>query len=207
MQQQKQSGFSLFEITFVIVLTCLLATIMVIGQNFTISSKVNLLKQDFNRLQTVLYETQIDLSPKQGNFHEASLHSQNATATSNNSNRKNILGNWKSASGEIFNLWQNALPADPAKGTVNSSTYIPLVPSGNNFGFPEVARAPIAGLISNYIICTNNIEGRLVKQLDMVMDNGNTASGPMMASRTVGGAGIATDNIISGSTYMVCLGV
>jgi type II secretory pathway pseudopilin PulG len=205
MQQQKQSGFSLFEITFVIVLTCLLATIMVIGQNFTLSSKVNLLKQDFNSLQTVLYETQIGSSPKHGDFRKASSRSQKANDADNN--RKNIPGNWKSVSGEIFNLWQNAHPADPARGTENSNSYIPLAPSGNNFGFPAVARAPIAGLMSNYIICTNNIEGRLVKQLDLVMDDGNTASGPMMASRTVGGAGIATSSIVANSTYMVCLGV
>lgn len=208
MPQKIQSGFSLFEITFVIVLTCLLATIMVIGQNFTLSSKVNRLKQDFNSLQMVLYETQIGSGPKQGNLLNASSRSPDATGTSFNINRReNIFGSWKSASGEIFNLWQNARPADPAKGSASSGTYIPLTPSVNNIGKPEAANTPIAGFISNYVICTSNIDGQLVKQLDLVMDNGNTATGAMMASKTVGDTSITTDSTDKGSTFMVCLGV
>ena len=205
MPQKIQSGFSLFEITFVIVLTCLLATIMVIGQNFTISSKVNRLKQDFNSLQMVLYETQISSGSKQGNLQKASSRSPDATTHINR--RENTLGSWKSASGEIFNLWQNARPADPAKGSVYSSTYIALGASGSNIGKPGTASTPIAGFRSNYVICTNNIDGKLVKQLDLVMDDGNTATGAMMASKTVGGTSIDTDSIVKGSTFLVCLGV
>jgi hypothetical protein len=38
------------------------------------------------------------------------------------------------------------------------------------------------------------------------MDDGNTASGSMRVSNSRGGTGIATDSIVNGSPYMVCLG-
>jgi hypothetical protein len=207
MQQIKQSGFSLFEITFAIVLTCLLATAMVIGQNFTICSKVNRLKQDFSSLQTALYETQVSLRPKQGDSFQTASHSPKKNATGINGNRENILENWKSTSGEIFSLWQNVRPTDPATGLGNSDMYVPLALSGKTSSVSEVAHAPITGLRNNHIICSNNIDGKLVKQLDVVMDDGNTASGSMLASKTFGGTSIATDSIATASTYMVCLGV
>ncbi len=207
MRPTKQSGFSLFEITVVIVLTCLLGTIMVIGQNFTISSKVNRLKQDFNSLQTTLYETQISPATKRSNILKTSAPAPKTSAVSNNGNRPvNILEHWKSVSGETFNLWQNTSPADPATGSENADTYVPYALSGTPAKKTKVANAPIAGLKSNFIICANNLNGRLVKQLDLVMDNGDTATGPMMVSSTFGGMGIDTRSIINNSTYMVCLG-
>lgn len=207
MRPTKQSGFSLFEITVVIVLTCLLGTIMVIGQNYTISSKVNRLKQDFNSLQTVLYETQISSITKHSSLLKASSPAQKTVTTNSSANRpENILKNWKSVSGEIFSLWQNTSPADPAKGSENANTYVPYVLSGTAAEKNKVTNAPIAGLKSNFIICASNLNGKLVKQLDLVMDNGNTATGPMMASSVFGGMGIDPHSIINESTYMVCLG-
>ncbi len=207
MQPAKQSGFSLLEIAIVIVLTCLLGTIMVIGHNFTLSSKVNRLRQDFNSLQAVLYETQISSSTKEGNLLRISSPSPDTATTHNTGNRHaGILEDWKSASGEAFNLWKNTSPVDQAKGSVNANTYVPFGLSGAHAGKSRIAHAPIAGLTSNFIICTNNINGRLVKQLDLAMDNGNTASGSMMVSSTFGGMGIATGSIVHNSRYMVCLG-
>ena len=206
MRPTKQSGSSLFEITVVIVLTCLLGTIMVMGQNYTISSKVNRLKQDFNSLQTALYETQISSVTKRSNLLKTSSSALKTVNTNDSGNQPaNILKNWKSVSGETFNLWQNTRPANPAEGLENANTYVPFALSGTSSKKTKVTNAPIAGLKSNFIICTSNLKGRLVKQLDLVMDNGDTASGPMMASSAFGGMGIDTYSITNDFTYMVCL--
>ncbi len=69
----------------------------------------------------------------------------------------------------------------------------------------------IAGLAGTYVICSNGILGKYVKQLDITMDNGDTATGAMMATPvtgyTLGAAATATAAIVDGTAYIVCLAV
>ena len=210
MQRATQFGLTLFEITFVIVIICLLAAIMVIGQNLTVSSKVNRLDHDLQSIQTAIYDSQNRLRPMHSKFRKASSHLTDPAVSSDNSSWNAIIGeNWRSTSGETFNLWQNVRPAGFAQGSSdrNSNAYVPLKSSDGIIDVSKFSIAPIAGLTGSYIICTSNIAGRLVKQLDLEMDDGNTASGSMMVSNAIGGTGIANDSIDNSSTYTVCLGI
>ncbi len=209
MRRIYQFGFTLFEITFVTVMIFLLGTIIAMGQHLTTDLKVSRLDQDLRSIQAAIYNSQDRSRPMHGNFHKVSSH-QDSAALSNNSNWNAIFSeNWASASGETFNLWQNIQPAGFPQGSMdsNSNAYVPLKSSVGNIGVPKAHNAPIAGLKANYIVCTNNIAGKLAKQLDHEMDDGNTASGSMMVSNASGGTGITTDSIVDSSTYMVCLGV
>ena len=63
-----------------------------------------------------------------------------------------------------------------------------------------------------YIICSTSILGKFVKQLDIQSDDGNTATGSMMAipTTTTLAAGVtatATAAINDATTYTVCMGV
>jgi hypothetical protein len=121
-----------------------------------------------------------------------------------------IDGSWNSTSGESFNLWQHVRLAGFIKGAtdVGMHAYVPLNASGGVLGLSESAASPIEGLGGNYIICSDNIAGKLVRQLDLTLDDGNTAEGAMLVSNaSVGGAGIATESIKDGSFYLACLGV
>lgn len=210
MQSGKQFGFSLIEIAVVIAIISISLSILFAGQTFTINSKVNRLAHDFQIIQTAIYDAQERLRPVHGNFRKTSLVLTDSGATGNNSEWNAIVSeNWLSTSGQTFNLWQNVQPAGFPHGSTgkNLNAYVPLKSSRDINGMPEVFNAPIAGIKGNYIICTNNIAGTLIKQLDLQMDDGNTASGAMMVSNAIGGAGIATDNIVDSSTYLVCLGV
>jgi prepilin-type N-terminal cleavage/methylation domain-containing protein len=210
MQQINQKGFTLFEIAFAVVIISLLATIMVMGQNFTVNSQVNRLEHDFRSIQTAIYDTQDVLRSKHGDVHKVSLHLQDSAALGNNGNLNgNIDGNWSSTSGENFKLWQIVRPGSFAQGLTDTklNVHVPLKLPGGVIGVTEAHDALIAGLSGNYTICTNNIAGQLVKKLDLVMDDGNTATGSMRVSNSVGGSAIATDGIVNSSTYMVCLGV
>jgi type II secretory pathway pseudopilin PulG len=210
MQRMRQSGFTLFEITFAIVIMFLLATIMVMGQDFTTNSQVNRLEHDFRSIQTAIYDVQDGMRSKRGDVRKVSLHLENSAAPGNNDNLNAIIeGKWNSASGETFKLWQNVRPAGLAQGSagINLNARVPLKLPGGIIGISETYDALIAGLEGNYTICASNIAGRLAKKLDLVMDDGNTASGSMRASHSMGAAAISTDGIVNGSVYMVCLGV
>lgn len=209
MQRINQFGFTLFEITTAIVIICLLASFMVIGQKLTINVKVNRLDRDLNSIRAAIYDAQDRLSPMRSNFRKSSSHLPDTAGLSDNCNLNAIIGGyWKSASGETFNLWKNIWAAGfDHDSTNNSNVYAPLKSSGGTIGVSEASNPPIAGLNGNYIICTNNIAGTLVKQLDFVMDDGNTNSGTMIVSNKIGGTGIATDNISNSATYVICLSI
>ncbi len=202
MRRIRQFGFTLFEITFVIVMFVLLATLILMAQHVTRDLKVSRLDHDLHRLQAAIYDSQDRLRPM-------SSHSTDSGPFGNSDWNAIVGENWESTSGETFNLWQSTRLADFARGpkVTNSNAYVPVKSSGGITGVSKAFSAPIAGLKGDYIICTENIAGGLVKQLDLEMDDGNTASGSMMASDAVGGAGIAADSIADSSTYMVCLGV
>jgi len=57
-----------------------------------------------------------------------------------------------------------------------------------------------------YFICSAGIQGKYVKQLDTQLDDGNTATGSMMAGTTLPTA-IATASIVDATPYTVCMGI
>jgi len=200
----------MFEITFAIVIICLSVTAMWIGQNVTINLKVDHLAHDFHSIQMAIYDSQDGLRTKHDNVHKASLRLPDSAAVGDNNNWNAILGgSWNSTSGESFSLWQNLRPAGLAQGSTNKNpnSYVPLKSYGSGSGVPENYSALIAGLNGDYIICSHNIAGRFAKELDLVMDDGNAASGPLRVTNSIGGKGIATDSIDNGAAYMVCLEV
>jgi hypothetical protein len=210
MKKIYQSGFTLFEIASSIVIIFLLATIMWIGQSVMFNLKVSRLTRDFHSIQMAIYDSRDGLRAKLGDVHTASLHFRDSASVSDKSNWNAIVGGkWNSTSGENFSLWQNLRPVGLAQGVANRNpdSYVPLKSSGNETGVSENHSAPIAGIKGDYVICTNSIAGQFAKELDIVMDDGNTTSGSMRVSNSFGSTGIAMDNIVNNSTYLVCLGV
>lgn len=210
MRQNNQGGATLFEITSVMAIVLLLITILLIGQKVTLNIQVNRLERDFNSIQATIFDAHNRLRPMKIISHDAPSNLLVSTADSNNSNWNAIIdGSWNSTSGDTFNVWQNVLEAGLPQGSTNKNlkAYVPLKPSGSVIDISEASSAPIAELKGNYIICSSNIDGSLVKQLDLVIDDGNTASGSMMVSNTIGGAAVTTYGIVNSNTYTVCMGV
>ena len=66
------------------------------------------------------------------------------------------------------------------------------------------------GMRGSYVICSTSILGKFVKQLDITMDDGNTATGSMLAVPVGSAAATAatpTANIDDAASYTVCMGV
>jgi hypothetical protein len=111
---------------------------------------------------------------------------------------------------ESFFLWQHVRLAGFLQGIANAeaSGYVPLNSSGGSLGVTDISNSPITGMGGGYIICSDNISGRLVKQLDMMLDDGYTAKGSMLVSHAnSGGEPIASGNIIERDFYLACLSV
>jgi type II secretory pathway pseudopilin PulG len=207
-QGSSQSGFTLFEIGLAVAIVCLLATVTLMGQDYTINSQVNRLERDFRSIQNAVYDLQDGVRSRHGDIHKASLNLQDAAVSGNNLNMVQD-GNWTSTSGETFKIWRYVRPAALAQSSwaENKQAQAPIKLPGGILGVSETDSTLITGLAGKYTICTTNIAGRLVKKLDLVMDDGNTASGSMRASNLIGGAAVTSDNISNSATYMVCLGV
>jgi len=138
-----------------------------------------------------------------------------------------INGNWNSSTDtdESYLFWQHIRLAGLAPGntTPGAADYNPVNASGGIIGIQSgtnvVASSPINSggtpIRGSYIICSSGILGKFVKQLDLQMDDGNTAGGSMMATPVTGyaigavgtTAATATNAIDDATSYIVCMGV
>lgn len=211
MMRHNQSGFTLLEVAIAMAVIGVTIGMIIKGKELILNSRVKTLADDFQAIQVALYGYQDRFRAVPGDDSEASAHLPVTDTPVLNGNGNEIIdGSWNSRSGESFNLWQHVRLAGFMHGTadIGLDAYVPLNTSGGSIGLSETGLAPIAGLKGNYIICSDNIAGRLLKQLDLTMDDGNTALGAMMAAKaTVGGEQIATNDIDENGFYLACMGV
>lgn len=205
------SGFTLLEVAIAMAVIGLIFAMAVKAGEMINHSRVKSLASDFNHLQVALYGYQDRFRALPGDDSAASGHLPDTGVPVLNGDGNSVIdGHWDSTSGETFNLWQHVRLAGFIKGTADATSdhYVPLNTSGGTLGLSESVATPISGLGGNYIICSDDIPGKLVKQLDLTLDDGNTAGGRMMVSNAgSGGAGIATNSIVDATFYLACLGV
>lgn len=209
--RHRQSGFTLLEVAIAMAVIGVMIGMIIKGKELILNSRVKTLADDFQAIQVALYGYQDRFRASPGDDSEASAHLPATDTTVLNGNGNEIIdGSWNSRSGESFNLWQHVRLAGFMHGTadIGLDAYVPLNTSGGSIGLSETGLAPIAGLKGSFIICSDNIAGKLVKQLDLTMDDGNTALGAMMAANaTVGGAQITTSDIDENGFYLACMGI
>ncbi len=60
-----------------------------------------------------------------------------------------------------------------------------------------------------YFVCSDGISGKLAKQIDITMDDGNTFTGSVRVTATgftgTATAAVTTDKIVDDTTYIVCV--
>jgi prepilin-type N-terminal cleavage/methylation domain-containing protein len=147
-----------------------------------------------------------------------------------------IDGAWNATgiTDESYVFWQHVRLAGLTSGstTPGAADYLPVNAVGGTIGIQSgtsctAAGAPLASCTAanltpvkdsggvaihgTYIICSPNILGKFAKQLDIQLDDGNTATGSMMATPTngytTGVSATATANIDDATVYTVCMGV
>lgn len=227
--KRNQSGFTLIEIAIVLVIIGLLLGGVLKGQELINSAKVKNLATDFKNVPLYIYGYQDKYRALPGDDAAAASHvsgATNATTPAGTQGNGVINGNWNSTTttDESYLFWQHVRLAGLAPGstTPGSTDYLPLNSVGGTIGLQSgtstAANSPInasAGptnpIRGSYILCSTAILGKFVKQLDTQMDDGNTASGSMMATPTtgyaIGAVATATADIDDAATYTVCMGI
>ncbi len=223
---QRQSGFTLIEIAIVLVIIGLLLGGILKGQELINSARVKNLATDFRNIPLFIYGYQDKFRALPGDDAGVVAHVAGTLATTPANAQGNgvIDGNWNSstATDESFLFWQHVRLAGLAPGstTTTAPDYMPTNAAGGTIGIQSgtsvAASSPIRDASTNpirgaYIICSTGILGKFVKQLDTQMDDGNTATGSVMATPTNGYAipatATATTAIDDAAAYTVCMGV
>jgi prepilin-type N-terminal cleavage/methylation domain-containing protein len=210
MMKRKQPGFTLIEIAIVLVIIGLLLGGVLKGQELINSAKVKNLAGDFRNIPVFLYGYQDKYKALPGDDASAITH---VTASNNGDGNGVIDGKWNDVSdSETFNFWQHIRLAGLAAGPtdITAVDYLPKNAVGGAIGVTNAANTAISLLKGSFIICSNGIVGKFAKQLDAMLDDGNTATGAMMittAGTAAGGTAIATASIVDDTPYLVCMGV
>ncbi len=220
--RRHQSGFTLIEIAIVLVIIGLLLGGILKGQELINSARVKNLATDFRNIPLFIYGYQDKFRALPGDDPSADTHvnGTNATTPAGSIGNGVINGAWNSVTttDESYLFWQHVRLAGLAPGTITTTVpadYLPRNAAGGTIGIQSgtlvAASSPISGIPGAYVICSTGIIGEFVKQLDTLVDDGNTASGSMRATPTtgyaLGAAATPTAQIDNSVPYTVCMGI
>ncbi len=217
--RKQQSGFTLVEIAIVLVIIGLLLGGILKGQELINSAKVKNLASDFRTIPTYIYGYQDKFKSLPGDDAGVVAHVSGSTlATTPAALQGNgvIDGNWNSVTvtDETVLFWQHVRLANLAAGPTDTAdpSYFPTNAVGGRIGISSATATQlhILGMTGTYQICSRGILGKFVKQLDIQVDDGNTAGGSMRAvlDSTAGPpatAAVTTALIDDALPYTVCL--
>jgi prepilin-type N-terminal cleavage/methylation domain-containing protein len=219
-----QKGFTLVEIAIVLVIIGLLLGGVLKGQELINSAKVKNFANDFRTIPLFIYGYQDKYKALPGDDKTAKDHvtdADNASTPTNAQGNGVINGAWNTttATDESYLFWQHVRLAGFAPGPTSTTAtdYIPKNADGGIIGLTSGSATPITGLRGTYVVCSQGILGKFAKQLDTMMDDGNTASGSMMsmanqsanqttAQAAVPNTGTTGTLIDDAQSYTVCMG-
>ena len=219
--KSQQSGFTLVEIAIVLVIIGLLLGGVLKGQELINSAKVKNLANDFRVVPTYIYAFQDKFKALPGDDAQVAAHvtgSTLATTPAGTIGNGVINGMWDSATNtdESRLFWQHVRLANLAAGPTDTAdaTYTPKNAVGGTLGVSSnvttgaQANLQITGMTGTYQVCSAAILGKFVKQLDVQMDDGNTATGSMRAvadGAAINSAAVATASIDEAANYTTCM--
>jgi prepilin-type N-terminal cleavage/methylation domain-containing protein len=193
MSEQNQRGFTLIEIAIVLVIIGLLLGGVLKGQELINNAKVKSYATDFRNIPVQLYGYQDKFKALPGDDALVVTHLPTATlATTPAGTVGNgvINGTWDTTTNtdESCLFWQHVRLANLGPGSTVVSCaagadYWPKNANGGQIGIQSnTAFVTMTGTTNgSYIICSKNILGQFVLQLDATLDDGNPATGSMRA--------------------------
>ena len=216
--QGRQSGFTLIEIAIVLVIIGVLIAAVLQAQEMINSAKVKNLANDFRQVPVYIYGYLDKFKTLPGDDPRvvANISGTLATTPAGVQGNSEINGLWNSSTStdESFLFWQHVRLAGLSAGPANIAdpTYIPRNADGgimgiqSNVGFVTIT-APTA-MTGTYIICSDGILGKFVKQLDITLDDGETSTGSVRAVlKSAPGTAVLSTAIVDANSYTVCMGV
>jgi prepilin-type N-terminal cleavage/methylation domain-containing protein len=225
----KQSGFTLVEIAIVLVIIGLLLGAVLKGQELINSAKVKNFATDFRNIPLIIYGYQDKFKAIPGDDASVDTHLGSTlcptgapcAATTPGTPGNGVLeGWWNSATttDESYRFWQHArlagLMAGPSTIPAASvSDFLPKNAEGNPIGISSAANAylPISTMRGTYIVCSQGILGKFARQLDLTLDDGDTAAGSVQVMtnqptpQTASATAVAATTIDDATSYTVCM--
>jgi prepilin-type N-terminal cleavage/methylation domain-containing protein len=208
--RRNQTGFTLIEIAIVLVIIGLLLGGVLKGQELINSAKVKNFAQDFKSVPLFIYGYQDKYKRLPGDDNGA-VARFGATTIDGGGNGA-IAGNFNSTTltDESVRFWQHVRMAGLAAGATDFSTVanagLPTNADGGRIGIQMTT--PITNMTGSYFVCSDGIQGKFAKQLDVTLDDGNTATGSLQVTASgytgTATAAVATASIVDGTTYIVC---
>lgn len=184
--KSREKGFTLVEIAIVLVIIGLLMGGILKGQELINSAKVKNLANDFRSIPSFVYAYQDRFRALPGDDFAVASHVAGgvaATTPATTLANARINGRWNSSTqtDESYLFWQHVRLAGLATGTpvVDNAEYIPRNAEGGVIGVTgdPILTAPGTPWSANFYVCSAGIQGRLARQLDTMMDDGNTQTG------------------------------
>jgi prepilin-type N-terminal cleavage/methylation domain-containing protein len=217
----KQAGFTLIELAIVLVIIGLLLGGVLRGQELINSAKVKNMANDFRSIPVYIYGYQDKFKSLPGDDKAADVH---VGANKNGNGDGALGGSWfdtKTDGSEAYNFWQHVRLANLAPGATDTAntdwkpTNADSGPIGIMGGTNDKAKTAMLdgsgnAIKGSYVICSQGVLGKYVTQLDVSLDDGNSATGSMQASKTsVPALALTADKgeIDPAASYIVCYGI
>jgi prepilin-type N-terminal cleavage/methylation domain-containing protein len=212
---RKQLGFTLVEIAIVLVIIGLLLGGVLKGQELINSAKVKNMANDFRNIPVFVYGYQDKFKRLPG---DDSAAVTNVGAHNHGDGNGVIEGAWDSTKNtdESVLFWEDVRKANLASGSTDFSTdalaaaNAPTNADGGRVGLSGVM--PISKMNGgSYYVCSDGIDGKFARQLDLTIDDGVPDAGSMQAvaqkaQHTQADGSVAADHAFAeGTRYTVCM--
>lgn len=181
----RHTGFTLVEIAIVLLIISLLMGGVLKGQELIDSARVKNLSQDLRTIPALIHAYQDKFRALPGDDPAALRHlcGSAGDCTAAGDGNGAIGGKWDdTGASESVLLWQHLRLANLASGStdVDDAGYLPRNSLGGRVGVQR-GGAEVLGVKGSVVVCSAGIPGKLVRQLDITLDDGNPASGAVRA--------------------------
>lgn len=210
MQGKAHAGFTLVEIAIVLLVVGLLLGGVMKGQALIDSAKVKNLAQDLRSVPAMIHAYQDRFRALPGDDPAAVRHlcSGGGSCTVAGNGNGVINGDWDAGSDtESVHLWQHLRLASLATGSTNTDDpgFLPRNALGGRLGVQR--GGSVLGLPGSLVVCSDNVPGKLVTQLDIALDDGDPSAGSLRAG-TLGATGLVaiseSNPLMEANAHTVC---